>query len=195
MRVLRGKLPVGMVGLVLVLVLAATGMIYGNWSQSLSINGTVTTATMEAKWVLGNPDCWEDDKDPKGVASTTQSMDAAGKMWISVDNAYPTYGATCYFDLVNNGKLPLELSGLELIAGSGLSACNTVVKGASVALTCEELTVDFQDGGGQINLGQSHTLKIRIDVSKDANPDDKYNFEAYACVQPFGTDQCATKFP
>jgi len=194
MRVVRRRLPVGIVGLVLVLALAATGMIYGNWSQSLSINGTVQTATMEAKWVLGNPDCWEDGKDPKGVASTTQSLDAAsGKLSINVDNAYPTYGATCYFDLVNNGKLPLELSGLELVPGPGLSCDPVVPKPASVALTCEELTVDFQDGGGQINEGQSHTLKIRIDVSKNASPGAKYDFNAEACVQPFGTDQCATK--
>ena len=37
MNALRGKLPLGAVALLLVLVLAAIGLVYGNWSQKLTV--------------------------------------------------------------------------------------------------------------------------------------------------------------
>ena len=43
MKVVRRRLPLGAVGLLFLLALASVGLVYGNWGQSLSINGTNET--------------------------------------------------------------------------------------------------------------------------------------------------------
>ncbi len=204
-------------GLVLVLLLAVTGVVYGNWSQALTINGTVQMADMEASWWSDIPlkSCGDNDDLTNDVGNTFRSIvdpdaaDKGDKVIITTTNAYPGYAANCVIKIKNNGKLPVRLADVTFQPvgkdkPGDLTTCNLTfqtlgTKGqVSGALwTCDQLTIEMDNGDPKINIGETDTVEISLRVLDSAQPKDNYQFQLDFCVEPaigsIGSSQCATK--
>ncbi len=156
MNVLKRKLPLGAVAFLLVLALAAIGLVYGNWSQTLSISGTVETGSISAQWndlISPTGTCIDNEatSGPKNVAETTFLVKPGGKVAnITITNGYPNYVGDCEVEYEYTGKIPGVYVSHDFIPGSGLTGCQETTPAnalpGSWTETCNELEVEFRDG-------------------------------------------------
>ena len=178
----RHGLPLVATAVLVLLVLGAIGLANGSWSEQLSINGTVSTAQIEVKWIVVGNNCNDGETD-KDLAQTKRFLEG-DKLVVQVVNGYPGYHAKCNFILQNNGKLPVVI-GVPTFKWdpSILTNCVVTTGGTAVTLDCDELLVRYIDGFGQpLNQGDSSFSGLDIDVKKGALQDTKYDFQVQACV-------------
>ena len=143
MNAMKRKLPLGAVAVFLVLVLASIGLVYGNWTQSLQIGGTITTGAVSAEWnepATGNPLC-DDSELGKDVAQTR--LFAEGKtLRMVIENGYPNYIGDCQPEINYTGQVPGVIEKINF-NGKGLEC--EVLEGAltgSIIATCFEPPVN-----------------------------------------------------
>ena len=92
---MKGKTATtGLLAKGIVILLATLGLVYGNWSQTLSIGGTVTTSGLNAEFVNVSAVENAEDKDV-GSCSVTEKAGTGGSsektkgINIEILNAYP----------------------------------------------------------------------------------------------------------
>ncbi len=89
--------PFVLVIVVLVLALAALGVGYGYWTETLDINGTVTTGTL--------------DVDLTNLGGTCPStLTSSSLIDVAIVNAYPGYSCTVTFDVKNMGNIAADFA-------------------------------------------------------------------------------------
>jgi|SRR3990172_7505002 len=102
----------------LVLALATVGLVYGLWSETLLIEGTVHTGEVYAEWVHCSCEDGEDggtdphpDGIPKDVGSTSCVIDPENPqiLRLVVNNAYPSYWNDCEVEFANTGTVPIKI--------------------------------------------------------------------------------------
>jgi hypothetical protein len=125
MNLSRGKKTTALV-VVLLLGLAVLGVAYAQWQKTLTINGTVNTADVDAQWIMtenGNIVTWCNDEGttndpgqpvPKHVGSTEIGLDPSDDqiLLVTVDNVYPSYRSTCWAKLHNDGTIPVKIQSI-----------------------------------------------------------------------------------
>ena len=189
----RHGLPLVATAVLLLLVLGAIGFVNGSWSEQLSINGTVSTAQIEVKWIVSGTTCNDDDGE-KPDGTTTRFLEG-DKIIVQVENGYPGYHAKCNYELHNNGTLPVVVGIAVFEPGENLTGC-VVTKagnppGQTVTLDCNELSVKYIDGVGLLlNQGDVSFSGLNIDIKKGAEPGTSYGFEIQACVAINTKDLC-----
>ena len=88
--------------LVLVLCLVVVGVAYAQWTERLSVEGSVYTGNIDTVWTRGP--CI-DNEGTLDVAFVECSFSEDRKtMYIDITNAYPGYEATCNPRLHNQGR-------------------------------------------------------------------------------------------
>jgi len=117
---------IGLIVLVVVLALGALGAAYAQWSQALTVNGTVNTGFISASFdpnVGGVPT----DANPLTTVAMargyTGASDAKGTgLWdvlnVTVTNAYPGYSGQVEFYVDNNGTVPFTVGGVTINNGN-----------------------------------------------------------------------------
>jgi len=131
----RRGLPFGVMALLLILALAAIGVGYGLWSQTLIINGFVHTGEMDSGLSIAEIDelfdfndiCPGDgysigidcDKDGslnddweaenKDVAECTAVLLNDYTMEVTVANGYPSFNCFIKWDVHNSGTIPIHI--------------------------------------------------------------------------------------
>ena len=121
----------------LLVVLAATGLAYGLWAETLTLDGVVHTGTVDASYSLVeidqmadfNDNCplggfsigqdcdldglLNDDMEAEGkdIAECDAELDATGNMTVTVTSAYPLYNCFVKYDIHNLGTLPIHAYG------------------------------------------------------------------------------------
>lgn len=127
--------------LALVIVLGATGATFALWSKTLYIDATVNTGEVDAEfdraftdddYVVNDPDrdltdpVTGEDPDASGKNVDRKDKDV-GNCWavidpndaqvvhITINNGYPCYYCTAFFDIVNTGSVPVKVNKLSLI--------------------------------------------------------------------------------
>ena len=104
--------------LILVLVLAITGVAYAAWTANVTINGTVNTGTFKLEFG-DNPSSNDSgtSNDPgysANVAQTEVTREADNlSLTVTVNNAYPGYHATITYTLKNAGSVPLKVTSVQ----------------------------------------------------------------------------------
>ena len=99
---------IGLIGIVLVLLLAVVGIGYSHWTKTLYIDGTVTTGTFGVEWSQYDP-C--DNEGIKDVGVPSCSLNAAkDTVTLSIANAYPSYEATFNLDIHGLGTVPAHVN-------------------------------------------------------------------------------------
>ncbi len=153
MNVLKRKLPLGAVALLLVLALAAIGLVYGNWTQTLTIGGTVTTGGLSVEWRVPTSEKCSDNEGDRGVkewAQMTRVVKGDGKLMnVTLTNGYPNYIADCQLDYLYKGQIPAVVDSVTFDAKSMNCDVTQGAGGGFIALCgdqFDELKVTWGNG-------------------------------------------------
>lgn len=90
-----------LLALAMVLVLA-----FAMWTETLKVNSLVDTGEVDISYYnIAIVEDWEAEGKDVGKCSYTLSTD--GILTVSIENGYPGYKCTVYFDIVNTGTIPV----------------------------------------------------------------------------------------
>lgn len=121
------------------------------------------------------PDPERYDKDVGECFAVIDSGDPQ-KLHITVNTAYPSYYCTVWFDILNNGTIPLMIQDLKVVA-------DNFTNGLEVSVGLSQLTCGLQiDPGllpsGEVIIENLAQGDIHIHVEQDAEPLMPYEFDA-----------------
>lgn len=184
----------GAIVLMLLLSLAAVGVVYGLWSKTLTIEGVISTGRLHARWdgaICAEFHDWpwppeaNGEVDGKDVGSTQIFVDPNDNnlMHLVIENGYPSYAVDCEVEYVNDGTIPF------LIRGTGIEATSPNLIGCELTgnqtktLSCDQLTVVLVDGiGSQIDPGDGVASSVRVHIEQAAAQNAEYAFAIRICV-------------
>ena len=119
------RLPLGLLAILLIVLLAGVGVAYGLWSDTLYINGTVHTGTLDIKFgdkptttelINGNPeDFWKGKGDAANCGAWVDKD--TGNLEIVAKGAYPSWTCQVTFDVVSVGTVPVHVTWPKKIEG------------------------------------------------------------------------------
>lgn len=156
--------------LIAVVALLGLGIGYAQWTETLTINGSVQTASFDVDF--GTPNVSE--VDPLEVANCSANVNhlAPGDsnvLNVAVTNAYPGYSCTITVDIVNNSSIDVEMTSYSP---------GPVPTGLTVT--------PFECDGGAFQVGsiiaatESVTCNFGVVVSADTSPSTNYTLTASA---------------
>jgi hypothetical protein len=160
----------------LVIALTLIGYAVANWTATLSITGTVTTATLDLKFSLVYIPT---ETDPLGVGSAIiepvgSTTGDINTITLTVQNAYPSYTVTVGFQIENIGTISAEFIGFSLNGGP---AAYDDVTGWSASLPGGTMNFRASDSEGEmVPIGATRTYSISLQVTNDAKFGETYAF-------------------
>lgn len=206
MNARKRRLPLGAMAVMLVLALATIGVAFGLWSKVLTIEGTVHTGTLHAKWsgaICSDFHPWPfgfgiepGEFEGKDVGVTTATLDPNNNnnLILTVENGYPSYSTDCQVEFINDGSIPWKIRGISIVPTSPPLTTCTVSGNQTVTLECDQLTVVFVDGiGAQFEPGEMAASSIRLHVEQDADQDATYQFLVSICVAQWNESPTAVQ--
>lgn len=180
----------------IVIALGTLGLVFGLWSRTLDINGTVTTSGIDAHVQVvsvGDNETSKDIATCNATAKAKDDPDKPGGLNITISNAYPQYECLVEFNVRNNGKMPILV-----FRPNGVTTSSHVVVGiAQDSITgadlCYENPVQVADPAGKT---PSCTMKVEIlqdDPSGVLLPQNSdFNFSTTICYQQFNKSNSAS---
>jgi hypothetical protein len=170
---------IGLICLALVLALGTLGVGFALWSDSLYLEGTVETGTVNASWTACY--CFDTGLDPnpdgsnkgKDVGSTVCQIDPEDPhvLHVTVTNAYPSYWNDCEVEFTNTGTIPFIIEGFSITPGAGTTLADAY--GANNG----QIWVAFIDGvGSQLEPGDSAGSSLKFHVEQCAEQLHTYTF-------------------
>jgi hypothetical protein len=149
---------------VLVLAIASLGLAYGAWSQTLTINGTANTGTLEAHFeTLVVPTDWYAKFDGSTISADGKTLT------LNVTNVYPGFSQAFTFDVENGGSIPvvvpaIELQGKPAWLNVAYAGCPQTTLAAGAKETCTvTLSMSENETG---NMTQSGSLTSNLTVTQ-----------------------------
>jgi hypothetical protein len=125
----RKALPLGAIILILVVALAAIGLSYSLWSETLTISGTVHTGEVDVEfstyppqecvdiWDVG--ECLPEPPEKEQVANCTvewlgpdqdsEGDDGFDQLVVTVNGMYPSWHCKVQFDVTSTGSVPVHV--------------------------------------------------------------------------------------
>jgi hypothetical protein len=182
--------------LILLLALGSLGVGFGLWSKTLTIEGSVHTGEVDARWTGAS--CTEFHTWPDLPSSPADQGELLGKDvgdWdISVDpqddqilhftiwNGYPSYAVDCQVHFEVEGTIPVIVRGTAIWPGPELTNC-TLSGSNNKTLVCDQLTVIFTDNlGSQLHPGDEAASSLTVHVEQPAQENDLYTFDVGVCM-------------
>lgn len=186
----RGR--IGVISLVLVLALGGLGVGYAQWTENLSIAGTVTTAELNWEFTYAgtnDPGTSNDENANPGflniapigqhIGSTTATLvnddgDAGfNKVELTLSTVYPGYYGRVGLNARNNGSLDLKILA-TILTSPNLTNITLVNPGHWMS---DELELRFLDNVGTIlTVGQTKGLAFEVLVLDGADQGATYQF-------------------
>ena len=160
MNALRGKLPLGAVALLLVLVLAVIGLVYGNWSQKLTITGTVGTGSVSAEWNTPIGKVCTENETTKNVGETTLNVIGEKTLAVTLTNVYPNYIGDCEPEIHYTGNIPGVVESIT-ITGKGIN-CSLDGQGQAPTGTFQATCLDPGTGAPAIQVNWNNGLCTQL---------------------------------
>jgi predicted ribosomally synthesized peptide with SipW-like signal peptide len=158
----------GFIILAVVLALGALGAGYAAWSQTLTINGSVSTGTYDV--VFQNLGTSETDALAVGTVTADNLATDGHSFKVTIGNGYPGYVGVATFEVKNTGTVPAKISSITV---NGVSATNysAVVNGIAVgnviapdaADSGNNVTITIADGATETISNQEFTVTIVTD--------------------------------
>jgi hypothetical protein len=207
--------PLALLVLILLLALGSVGVGYGLWARTLTIEGTVETGKVDAKWSFTHCDefyPWpgggnEGEVEGKDVGSFTLDYlrDENGNvvddqvLVFTIENGYPSYAVDCEVEFLVEGTIPVKVRATTIVPGPGLTDC-TVVGNQTKTMTCDELTVIFIDNlGSQFDPPDGGASSVKVHVEQPAEQDTPYTFSVKVCMAQWNehatADECFAAAP
>jgi len=101
----KKSLPIS-IALIMVLALSTLGLAYGSWTETLTINGNVTTGTFDPAFY----GAWYEEYETTDIASCTAAVSADGQnLTITVQNGYPGFSCEGGATILNLGTVPVTV--------------------------------------------------------------------------------------
>jgi hypothetical protein len=127
----------------LVIALGIAGFAYAHWTDTVYIEGTVTTGCVGLEWSF-DYELYQN----KPVATLLYEIDG-NNLYITLDNVYPCLQVEMWIDVHNTGDIPMKLHGMA--SGTG---------GDDITSWIEVLKEEFYgiDGNGDGVLGSLEQL-------------------------------------
>ena len=128
----------GLLAMGVILALAALGLVYTNWDQTFTINGNVSTGTVEvnAERFCDNAgaDCaWDNEgagqKITKDIGSCVHTG-SGDKFTLTISNGYPGYRCHFWINITNKGQLPVEVTSMIKNVSTGLKVTQVTDTGS-----------------------------------------------------------------
>jgi hypothetical protein len=172
---------IGLLALALVLALGSLGIGFALWSETLYIEGTVNTGTLDAEWSF---DGYGDSE----IAEKDYSY-----MWYDIDgnylyvyivNAYPCIDYWANFDVTNTGTIPFHV-------------CDIVCETCGFPGTVEISAIENPSRPStpyQVHSGESAYGTITVHLTNDAVENSTYYFSCYLPVVQYNED-CSVYTP
>ena len=170
---MKGKTAIsGLLAMGIVIGLATLGLVYGNWSQSLQIGGSITTSLLDASIeIKGIEDSDGSNNGLKDVGICRIGTAADGKhAEIIIENAYPNYSCDVFYSVENTGQMPIMVTpkndggvihssinvslvcpGTQLLPGERLDCTATITFSKGAEELPQKALFDF---GSKINITQ-----------------------------------------
>jgi len=101
------KNKIGAMFLASAIALAFIGSSYAMWSETIIMNGTVTTGTINIDWSLGNP--YDDEAAGKDFSYVEANIVDPNHIQITIVGAYPCITYYVPFDIHNSGTIAVHL--------------------------------------------------------------------------------------
>jgi hypothetical protein len=196
MTALKKNLPVKALVIVMLVALIAVGVSYGLWYKVLTIEGTVETGRVHARWV-GLPDTfcnefwgWPDfggwgEFEGKDVGETSIVVDPndPNLLHFDITSGYPSYAVECKLTYFIDGTIPVYVRGFRILPGAGLTNCTITGTPNNKTLACDQLTVRFVDGvGSQLHPGDFASSNMQVHVEQPAAMNADYAFGLQICL-------------
>ena len=159
----------GLLLMVLIFVIGGLGVGYATWSETLTISGEVATGDIDpvfvgadsndacgfssndptgcGTWDFSSTVTWDGTRRDKDVGCTTASVNSQDPtlLGICITNAYPCYYGNAWFEIENQGSVPVNLVGLKLVEISGPTVGRYWVKDIDL-VSCNWYYVRLSDG-------------------------------------------------
>jgi hypothetical protein len=105
----KKSLPIS-IALILLIALSTLGLAYGAWTETLTINGNVTTGTFDPSFQPAGAWFSEYEAGTADLASCTAAVSADGQnLTITIANAYPGYSCEGGANILNLGTMPVTI--------------------------------------------------------------------------------------
>lgn len=157
---------VGLIVLAVVVALGALGVGYAAWSQTLTINGNVSTGTYDV--VFANLSATETDTLGVGNVTADNLAGDGHSFDVTVTNGYPGYVGVAHFDVHNTSSVPAKVTvTVSDVDADYTAVVNGITTGDVIAAgatkTPCDVTITIADGAGSGNLNQTFTITIVAD--------------------------------
>lgn len=156
---------------VLIVGLAVMGASYAQWTEELTISGTVATGELAAEFSAISCSDNEVDMD---VATCEVALEVDGESGttkiaiITLDNAYPCYMCDVDLTISNTGTIPLHIASVDIVKPDELD----------VELTGEPVCKI-------VDAGDTLTFDLHIHVNDQADENSAYSFSATVNIDQF----------
>jgi len=146
---------IGFIVLAAVLALGLVGAAYAYWSQSLSINGTVTAGTVAAQFVSTTT-----PTDPYATAVVTYPVQGNGYtvMDVAVTGAYPGMNLTVPFEVENTGTLPVTVNSTQAWTGGNTTLQSDLTVTTTTPAGTLQVSGSFQTGTGNVVISMPSSV-------------------------------------
>lgn len=160
--------PVLLMSVMALLVLTISSVAYGQWTQSLYLDGEVSTANFSVEWISAFAVEKISDRLPVCAIDPADATMAI----FSLEGGAPGDVSVCLYRLQNNGDLPVIFDSIEL------------------AITADNFTPDIElqiSSGvlwaGIIYPGETADAIVAVEVLDGADPGNTYTFTLEAVAE------------
>jgi len=169
------KAMTGLLAMGIVIALATLGLVYGNWTQTLHIGGSVTTSGLNAEFILKGDPVDNEPAGSKQVGDCDAELLAdpvTGKdkgLTITIENAYPNYACSISGGIQNTGQMPITVvakqPSVEIQRPDGTWV---PFDPASIGVKVSERPCDDEEGKQlmpAVGTTPGETLQCKLDIS------------------------------
>lgn len=149
---------------VVLVALLVMGLAMARWFETLTIDGTVNTGSVDAAFVEGK--CWDNEPDEKDVSNISCLVDEQDphKLIVTVTNAYPCVEYFCDFYILNTGSIPVKVWTFDVDRGN-------LPEGATLEIKAPELPY-------QLEPGEQASCQLYLHLDNSAEENMEYSFSA-----------------
>jgi hypothetical protein len=167
--------------------LAAVGVAYGQWVESLSINGTLSTGEVAVAWTASG--CYDDE----AYATISRAHVDANTIQVTINDGYPGYLGHCWFDFQVGGTIPVKIEAIEFTPGASLTNPSTTYNPSTSSFTAlsDELQVVWSNGlCTSFDPGEGEGSNMHVTVLGGADESTSYSFTVQYTFEQANTSSC-----
>lgn len=168
------NMKLALLPMLLVLGLLMSGLAYAHWTQTIYVDGSVSSGILEVKVTSASHDDYGIDPGYDKDVGSTEVTFTDNRITVTIENAYPCYHVYVHFTVQNTGTIPVHFKGF---GPSENFIYDPILQEWHASLFGGALTVWAWDSENeQIHPGGHKDYTIWIHVEQIAEQDHTYEF-------------------